>query len=537
MPVSHIRWSKRLSVALTTVIAAITLIVIGVLTYAAWVSEKDHLYAEVAKGAARFSDTIKSSTHDHMLQDRRDDAYRAMEMIGKQEGIEKVRIFNKEGRITFSTAPGERDSLVNKRADSCYTCHAADKPLERLDIKERSRTYEANGHNVLGMVTPIYNEKSCYTAACHEHPETQSVLGVVDIVLSLADIDKEVSHLRWNLILGAGFGILLLAASVTAFTRWYLVRPVATLVRATHRVAEGDLLQHLRVERDDEIGVLARSFNDMTASLRFAQEELRGLADNLERQVEERTAALKDAQAQLIQSEKMSSLGKLSASIAHEINNPLAGILVYAKLLIRIHQESEALPPAVRESCLKNLRLVQRETERCSAIVRNLLEFSRQRPLALKPIDPSAALSEALSLLEHQMALGGVTLQKDLAPGLVVNADFGQLRQAFVNIALNASDAMTKGGSLTVTTRVLADDKMVEIVFADTGPGIRPEHLNKILDPFFTTKEKGTGLGLSVVYGIVERHSGKLDIRSQLGKGTVVSIRLPLAGSAAPIAS
>jgi two-component system NtrC family sensor kinase len=539
MPVSNIRWSNRLSVALTAVIAALTLVVIGALASLAWSSEREHLETEVIKGAARFSDTIKSSTHDHMLQDRRDDAYRAMQLIGQQEGIEKVRIFNKEGRITFSTAPGEQGSMVDKRAESCYSCHAAGQPMIRLNIPERSRFYTASdGHRVLGMVTPIYNEESCYTSTvCHEHPATQRVLGVVDIGISLADIDVELNHLRRNLMLGSAFGILMLAASVTAFARWYLVRPVATLVQATHRVAQGDLLQHIDVSRNDEIGVLARSFNEMTGSLRQAQEELRGLADSLEHQVEERTAALRDAQAQLIQSEKMSSLGKLAASIAHEINNPLAGILVYAKLLIRVHQNAEALTPADRESCLKNLRLVQRETERCSAIVRNLLEFARQRPLALKSIDPSLALAEALSLLEHQMALGGITLEKNLAAGATVSADFGQLRQAFVNIALNASDAMTKGGTLTVISRVLADEKVIEIVFTDTGPGIRPEHLNKILDPFFTTKEKGTGLGLSVVYGIVERHKGKLDIRSQLGKGTTVSIRLPLAEAAATAAT
>jgi two-component system NtrC family sensor kinase len=228
-----------------------------------------------------------------------------------------------------------------------------------------------------------------------------------------------------------------------------------------------------------------------------------------------------------VQSEKLSSLGKLAASIAHEINNPLSGILVYAKLLIRLQEEGDTSEKA-RASALKNLRLVQRETERCSAIVRNLLDFARQRPLALKQIDVIGSVGEALSLVEHQMSMQGVTLEKQLHGPAMVEADFGQLRQAFLNIALNASDAMAKGGRLTVSSRFVQGARAIEIIFEDTGVGIPPDHLSKILDPFFTTKEKGTGLGLSVVYGIVERHKGKLDIQSQVGKGTRVTIRLPI---------
>jgi two-component system, NtrC family, sensor kinase len=169
---------------------------------------------------------------------------------------------------------------------------------------------------------------------------------------------------------------------------------------------------------------------------------------------------------------------------------------------------------------------VQRETERCSAIVRNLLDFARQRPPSLKDVDVSAVVEEALSLLSHRLLMQNVTLQKDLPPMPPIKADFGQLRQSFVNIALNACEAMTKGGTLTVTSRVVGST--IEVCVGDTGPGIAPENLSHILDPFFTTKEKGTGLGLSVVYGIIDRHGGTVDITSQIGQGTTVHIRLPV---------
>jgi two-component system NtrC family sensor kinase len=379
------------------------------------------------------------------------------------------------------------------------------------------------------MITPIYNEASCSTAACHQHPPDKQVLGVVDIAMSLEDEDRAVAALGRTTTLWSMFGVLMLAATVWWFVRGYVIRPVGEILAATERVAQGDLERSVRMRRTDEIGRLGASFNDMTASLQQARAELQQLPENLERQVEERTHALKNAQAQLIQSEKMSSLGKLAASVAHEINNPLAGILTYAKLLIRLHEEGE-LTEKARESCTRNLRLVQRETERCSAIVRNLLDFARQRPPSLKELDVSAVVDEALSLLSHRLLMQGVTLQKDLPPMPLIKADFGQLRQSFVNIALNACEAMGKGGSLTVASRVVGGT--IEVSMADTGPGIAPENLSHILDPFFTTKEKGTGLGLSVVYGIIDRHGGTLDVTSAVGQGTTVIVRLPVPAGA-----
>jgi two-component system NtrC family sensor kinase len=347
----------------------------------------------------------------------------------------------------------------------------------------------------------------------------------VDIAMSLQDEDRAVADLGRSTTIFSAIGILLLAATVDLFVRGYVIRPLGEVVKGTERVAQGDLDHPVRMRRTDEIGRLASSFNEMTTSLQQARGDLERLNESLERQVEERSTALKRAQEGLIQSEKMSSLGKLAASVAHEINNPLAGILTYAKLLIRLHEEGD-LTEKARESCVRNLRLVQRETERCSAIVRNLLDFARQRPPSLKDIDVSAVVEEALSLLSHRLLMQNVALQKDLPPMPLVKADFGQLRQSFVNIALNACEAMSKGGTLTVEARAVGT--MVEVRITDTGPGIAPEHLSHILDPFFTTKEKGTGLGLSVVYGIIERHGGTLDVQSQLGQGTTVVARLPI---------
>ena len=528
MPLSSVRWWNRLSVQLPLVIAIGTLAIVGTAAALFLRAQEQHLYAEVVRGAELFSETIKSSTYHDMLLDRRENAYLVMDTIGHQSGIDRVRFFNKEGRVTFSTDRTEVGAMVDKRAEACYQCHAADRPLERLATGTRWRIYPARGHNVLGMVTPIYNEPGCSSTACHVHPASKRVLGVIDIGISLRDIDENLARIRRNTLLMAGVAVLLLGAFVGFYAQRLVVKPVVELAIATRQIGAGDLTHKIPVARTSELGVLAQSFNEMVAALSKARAERLQLFETLEHQVEERTADLKQAQTQLVQSEKLSSLGRLAASIAHEINNPLAGILTYAKLLVRM-LDSGDIDEQTRSTCVRHLKLVQRETERCTAIVRNLLEFARQRPLSLKDVEISAVLEEAVSLVGHQAKLQGITIARRVEPLPLIQADFGQLRQAFVNIMLNACEAMKAGGTLSISCRPTAGSAGVELVFSDTGAGIPPDRLAKIFDPFFTTKERGTGLGLSVVYGIVERHRGTIGIQSEVDKGTTFTIVLPAA--------
>ena len=527
MPLSHVRWWNRLGLILPATIALGTLLLVGTAALLFLQAQERHLLNEVRRGAALFSETIKSSTYHDMLADRRESAYLVMDTIGHQAGIDRVRFFNKEGRITFSSDRAETNTLVDKRAEQCYGCHEAGRPLERLTMSTRYREYASRGHRVLGMVTPIYNEAACSTATCHAHPPERRVLGVVDIGISLAEIDAHFAAIRRNTMMAAGLSVLVLGAFVGWVAQRAVVRPVAQLVAATRAVAAGDYTTEIRVANTGELGALEKSFNEMIAALSVARAERQALLETLEQQVEDRTAALKEAQAQLVQSEKLSSLGRLAASIAHEINNPLAGILTYAKLLVRM-LESEQVDEPTRATSVKHLRLVQRETERCTAIVRNLLDFARQRPLSLKDTDVVAVLEEAVSLVSHQAALKGLTISKSVTAVPLIQADAGQLRQAIVNVILNGFEAMQSGDTLKLRCGKSADGKHIEFACEDSGVGIPPDRLAKIFDPFFSTKEMGTGLGLSVVYGIIERHGGTIDIRSAVGKGTTVVFRLPL---------
>jgi two-component system NtrC family sensor kinase len=508
-------FTRRIGTRLTALVAVTTFGTFALAVVAGLKVQERYLIAQAIEGAALFGDTITRATHDQMLRGRKDEAYSVIREIGGLEVIDNVRLLNKEGRVTFSTDSKEIGS----------TLPVPDAVTPTID--ERARIFRARGHRVVGLTTPIYNEPECAGAGCHATIAAQRVLGVVEVGVSLATMDRELAALRLK-TLGVGlFATGLLTALILNATRRYILKPVNALVRATREIAAGNLDKPVRHRSSDELGLLADSFDGMRVSLAGAQAEIDGLMTGLESQVEERTAALKDAQARLIQGEKLASLGKLSASIAHEINNPLAGILTFSKLLMR-DLEQETIDPGTRVEALSRLRLIERETGRCSAIVRNLLDFARQRPVDLRDVDVHAALEESLHLIDHQIELQGLTLDADLDGHPIVRADFGQLRQAFVNILLNAVEASKRGDTLHVRS-VTEPPGSVVVSVTDTGVGIDEEHLNHIVDPFFTTKEKGTGLGLSVVYGIVEGLGGKLEVASRKGQGTTARIRLPLA--------
>jgi two-component system NtrC family sensor kinase len=522
-----IPWRDRLSTQLLAVAGALMLVAVVAFALVEMAIARQRI-AAATSSTTLLSETISASLRHSMMRDERGEAYAIIDNIGRQPQIAHVRIINKEGRITFSTVSGERGALVDKRAEGCRACHEENESLTVPVDALRARVFETRNGRVLSMVTPFRAAPDCSTSACHVHPRERAVLGVLDVGVTLAPVDQDLAAFRRVSLVVTAIVALLVGAFFWLVANRRVVRPVEALVQATRRVAHDELDTEIHVDAKGELGLLAASFNEMIRSLRRVEGELQLLNEQLEAKVEERTGELKAAQDTLVRTEKLSSLGKLSASIAHEINNPLAGILTFAKLMIRTIEHGP-VGEAERRTLVKQLALVQRETERCSAIVRNLLDFARERPLQLKDVDVNHVVEEVFQLVANQTAIQGVEVVKDLARVPMVEADFGQLRQAFVNIVINAIEAMGKGGHLRVVTRPLPEEDAVEIVFQDDGPGIPPELMQKIFDPFFTTKEKGTGLGLSVVYGIVDRHKGRVSVESEPGKGTRFTIRLPAA--------
>ena len=374
---------------------------------------------------------------------------------------------------------------------------------------------------MLGMINPIYNEPDCFNASCHVHSPEKKVLGVLDIDISLQQVDRSIRAAEVKLLL-IGLGtVICLALLITFSMNRFLTRPLKELSRGTRRVAQGDLESRIPIRSDDELGAFAKSFNKMTEDLRRAKISLTEWGDWLEQMVSERTRDLEAAQQQLIRSEKLASLGKLAAGIAHEINNPLTGVLTFSQLLM------DQFPPESAEH--KDLKVIVQETIRCRGIVRGLLEFSRQKALDKSCVDIHSILDEVLRMVSNQESFRNICVEKIYVPDAPkFMADKDQLKQVMLNIIVNASDAMPHGGSLKISTYWSPDPSELKIHFEDTGGGIDPDHINKLFDPFFTTKEMGTGLGLAISYGIIKAHRGNIEIRSKLGEGSLIIVTLPI---------
>ncbi|MCK4339293.1 MAG: cache domain-containing protein, partial [Candidatus Cloacimonetes bacterium] len=333
--------------------------------------------------------------------------------------------------------------------------------------------------------------------------------------------------------LGIAFLCVIILSIIAYFSTTNITKPIKELLFATKKVAKGDLSHRVQIKSHDEIGQLADSFNSMTMVLQKATEGYLILSKTLEEKVKEKTKELEKAQDQLIQSEKLTSLGKLAAGIAHEINNPLTSLLINSHLISEKLEKNEFFQneqPENYVSFQENLKLIIDETTRCSTIVKGLLEFSRQTTPEKNLTNINEVIEETLLLFESQFLVHNVSIDKNLNKNLPrIMIDTNKIEQVFTNVILNALESTPKGGILSISSQVSVDNQFIEIKFQDTGCGIPKENISKIFDPFFSTKgAKGTGLGLSVSYGIVQQHGGKIVVQSEVGEGTIFTICLPI---------
>jgi two-component system NtrC family sensor kinase len=427
-----------------------------------------------------------------MEQGKTGEVQAILERIGEDPDLSGIRIVDSAGKILRSNRAEEKGQILPPRERPAK----GSTPEPFWDYRERT----------VGVFRPILNSPSC--AGCH--PGDQAILGLLHVRVSFPGIDSEMAQ-QWTFMILLTIVCLIAAGGLIGVLFTVAVgRRIEALSETMSRVEAGDLAARVALEDRDELGRLGASFNAMVAHLADAR-----------RQLEDRHAE------EIRRAEHLASLGKMAAGIAHEINNPIAGMLNCVRTLLK----------GVRDDTqrVQYLRMLQEGLGRIGRTVGHLLNFAREAKPQLARTHLPSLLRHCMTLLEHDFAARRIAFSlspPDSVPTLL--ADPYQLEQVFLNILKNAMEAMPTGGTLTVRTSLLDREggRFLEVQIADTGVGIAPEHLPRIFDPFFTTKEvgKGTGLGLSVSYGIVRAHGGFIEVSSEVGIGSTFTVALPVSG-------
>jgi two-component system NtrC family sensor kinase len=497
-------------------------------------NQREELFGQAVSHANQLAEVVIKSTRFAMLQNQPSHIDQIIQDVAEQGDIDRVRVISKDGTIIHSSVAAEVGQTINEEAESCEKCHVSVRSCDVQVMDERARFFRGSGgRQMLGNTRVIQNEPSCYNAACHAHDPSQTVLGVLDII---SPLDRLTENLRKSSYTMASYsaGFLLAAALVVGFLVHRVVYlPLRELEEGARALSAGKLDRPLPVRSDDELGRVTRAFNDMTQALNTSQGKLEEWARTLEEKVEEKTRELQLAQADAVRGEKLASIGMLAAGIAHELNNPLTGVLTFATL-VRQGMDDD-LPEA------EDLDLVIKETKRCATIIRRLLDFAREKAPEKNYCDLNKLIRDAAQLIEQPARLSQIEVVLDLGEDLpVIWIDEDLVKQVIMNMLVNAQHAIGEGGRITLKTAVCPEPmaltpgtepvEMVEVTVTDTGCGISESDLAKIFDPFFTTKEvgKGTGLGLSVSHGAVLAHGGDIRVESQLGVGTTFRIFLPV---------
>lgn len=461
-----------------------------------------------------------------------------LRVLARFDGIDYCVITNADGVILSQTGTRHVDSTTGTFADR----------RDFHDAGDYRRYFTTNDeHEIMVVIAPVWSQTQQINRESlgmtggmdpsNGGQQSKREIGTIELGLSLESVNREMTRAQTIAIL---LTVLVVLATIVllAFIISAITKPVTELVSVTDQVSRGDLSRRVEINQHDEIGHLASTFNKMIESLQQSRNEIEEYNRNLEQKIVERTRQLEEAQAQLIQSEKLSAIGQLAAGVAHELNNPLGGILGYAQFTLEKLQKNvpEKTTSKEIESYLRYVRDIEVQARRCKAIVQNLLRFSRSsRTEDFEEIDVNRTVEETISFVEHQLRLSKIDLRTTLAKNLpMIRGNTGQLQQVFTNLLINAMHASAPGSCIEIYSRyspALGEfGGAVELVFTDHGCGIAQENIKKVFEPFFTTKEvgKGTGLGLSVSYGIIRSHGGEINVSETPNGGATFTIVLPL---------
>ena len=480
---------------------------------------------------------VEGALYRSMLENDKSALQSTLDIINTLSGIDDVNMYDSQNNLIYSSISSD---TANHSDPDCKSCHkdlstmfsSKEKSYRIIDVNsECSMNHNNNNVRHLLIKSPILNQPSCYTASCHAHPQSEEVLGSFMIKFPLKDFDIAMKSSTKSYFFLAVIVTFILIVILIIVTTRNVNKPLNAIISASEAVAAGDRSTRLEVRPGQlhDMQMVSIAFNDMLDNLQKAALELQNWSHQLEYKVQKKSEELGQAQSELINIERIASLGRLSLSVAHEINNPLSGILIYAKL---IHKQlsSKDLDDEKRDTILKHLKYIETEAKRCGDIVKGLLDFSRKDQNDFEPKHLHEILIETYDLMSHSMKMANVTFLSDFsARNDNIFCSPNQVKQVCIAILVNAQEAVPENGEIIIRTQN-PDSTHITIEITDNGRGISDEDLPHIFEPFFSTKDKtnGIGLGLAIVHGIIQNHKGKIEVKSERGKGTTISIILPL---------
>ncbi len=476
--------------------------------------------------ATQTTAVIERVLRQGMLLNNKETVHATMRELANAPGVRAIRIYDKKGVIRFSTDERELGTRVARSSEICVVCHGED--FRDARDESASRVLRTDVGPVTAQARLIKNASQCTGADCHVPPERKAFLGVMDFQTSMVAVEQANTAARTNTAYAA-IVMAIVGGLANFFLIWTFVRrPVRRLVEGMSAVAAGNLETRLELEHSVEFHYIAQAFNHMTCDLAAALQRQRMWEESLAQAIEAKTSQLAIAHRHMAHMQKMASLGKLAAMVAHEINNPLAGILVYAKLLLR-GLGSENVSEEERKEALRYVEVVRQESARCGETVKGLLSFARQSRDVFTEQSLGSIVDRSVMTVQHLFKSNSIDCKIEmLVADERVECDPNEIQQALVALLVNAAEAMPHGGELRIRAAA-GDDEHVVLSVTDSGVGIAADVLPEIFEPFFSTKgdEKGVGLGLAAVYGIVRRHEATIDVESEVGKGATFRITLP----------
>ncbi|MCK5683154.1 hypothetical protein KAJ27_03500, partial [bacterium] len=508
------------------IIVILSLLLFVSFAYLFRTTNEKHLQSVIKQCGNRVAYLVEGSLYTSMMENDKDKLKYTLDIMKDMPGIGDVNLYDGNDSLIYSVNTNLESSDSSERCTpDCITCH--DSKASILDTNEKQyhvlqpgcnckTNSEICEHRQLLIISPIKNEPSCYESSCHVHKEEELHLGSLVIKLPLASLDQALRETTFNYFVMASMMTLLLIFVLISFTKRKIYIPLQGIIKASEAVAAGDLNMRLD-EGENQLGDMNKvssAINHMLDKLNKANSELQVWSKQLEYKVHKKSEELKETQNELIHIERMASLGKLSSSVAHEINNPLAGVLTYTKL-VQKQLSKQTIPEDKKTSLLSHLNMIEKETKRCGDIVKGLLDFSRKDQQHFEDISIKQVLQESYDLMLHPMKMADISFKMRLhAEYDTVHCSANQIKQACIAILVNAIEAVDENGTIMLSCNEDPHSDFLHIEISDNGAGISEEDLPHIFEPFFSSKQKasGIGLGLSVVHGIVENHKGKVKV-------------------------